>query len=423
MSNRFLQIISRVRNSIIVKNSVYTFLLQGANYVLPLLIIPYLTRTMGKDGYGKIAFTQSFVMLAGILTEYGFSLSATREIAQNRNDKQKLNEIVSLTIYSKLFLVLITFLLITPLFLVIPIFKENFDLFLVSYFMLFAIALNTDWFFLGIEFVKLSSFAIIFGKLLLVILTFLLVTSNSEPVIYLIIFASTTLIANSINLFMVKNRINFIFPELTEIIKNLKNSISLFVFKFTVSLYTSANAFVVGLILSPAQVGIYAGAEKITKAIVGFWTPLSNVIYPRINNLLKVNFPKAKKLMRLVAVVYAVVSIALTLLLFIGAEFLTHLILGEAFAQSTDIIRLLSPIVFLIAMSNVTGILWLLPLKRDRQFNYIIITAGIINIVLGVPFTIFWGPIGMALSVLLTEFFVTASCFYLISKIKENSVV
>ncbi len=328
MNKKVNKFINHFKNSLIVKNSVYTFLLQGANYLLPLTVIPYLTRTMGKDGYGKIAFTQSFVMLASLLTEYGFSLSATREIAQNRNDKKKINEIVSLTIYSKLFLVILTFLLITPLFIIIPIFKENFDLFLVSYFMLFSVALNTDWFFLGIEFVKYSSFAIIFGKFLLVIFTFLLVTVNSKPVIYLIIFAFTTFIANSINLFLVKKRINFIMPEFAGIIKTLKESISMFVFRFTVSLYTSANAFVVGLILSPAQVGIYAGAEKITKAVVGFWTPLSNVIYPRINNLLKENFAKAKRLMKLISVFYAVVSIILTLLLFIGAEFITKLILG-----------------------------------------------------------------------------------------------
>ncbi len=421
--NLIFTIIKEIKKNIIFRNSVYTLLIQGTNYILPLIIIPYLTRTLGKDGYGKIAFTQSFALLAGVLIEYGFALSATREIAQNRNDKDKIDKLVSITIFSKLFLSLITFFLIIPINFLIPIFNENKDLFFVSYFLLITTALNTDWFFLGKEKLNLFSINTIIGKSLHIILTLILINRNSTPVFYLIIFSSSNLITNLINLFLIKRNVLIKIPNIKDIIQYLKDSVNLFTFKLAVSLYTSANAFIIGLLLSPSQVGIFSGAEKITKAIVGLWTPLTTVIYPRINNLLKENITKAKELIKIATVFYAILSFTFTIILFLTAKFLTELILGNNFSDAVSIIKILSPIVFLVAMSNVTGILWLLPHKRDKEFNFIIMIAGVINILLGIPLTIYWELTGMAISVLLTEMFVTSGCFYLVAKLKESTIV
>ena len=38
------------------KNIVWLFVLQGANYILPLVTIPYLVRVLGPGNLGRIAF-------------------------------------------------------------------------------------------------------------------------------------------------------------------------------------------------------------------------------------------------------------------------------------------------------------------------------------------------------------------------------
>lgn len=406
-----------------IKNSFYNFIIQFSNYLIPLLLIPYLTRTLGQESFGKIAFTQSFVMLANILPEYGFSLSATRDIASNRSNVELLGLIVSKTIFSKLALLIVATIIISPLYFIIPIFKDDVILFLSGFILLATISINTDWFFLGMESLKSYTIATVLGKIILISFTFYFIDNKSNPHTYLLILAFSTLLTNFINLLNLKNKVKLIIPRFNEILVNIKESVNLFVFKFTVSLYTSANAFIVGLLLTPKEVGIFSGAEKIVKAFAGLWVPMNNAIYPRVNNLINKDFNAAKKIIKVSLLFYSFLSLTLVIFLIFFGEKIVIVFLGRNFIEAAELLKILSPIIFLIAVSNVLGILWLLPLKRDKEFNFIIISAGILNLLLGVPLTNYFGITGMAISITITEFFVTIYCIYTVSKFKEARVV
>src|SRR5271163_4818391 len=69
--------------------------LQLITYVLPIIILPYLFRVIGPEKFGLIAFAQAFVQYFMILTDYGFSVSATKEIALHLEDKAKVCNIIS----------------------------------------------------------------------------------------------------------------------------------------------------------------------------------------------------------------------------------------------------------------------------------------------------------------------------------------
>ena len=43
-------------SKLVYKNFFFLFLVQFSNYVLPFLVIPLLTRTLGVEGFGKYAF-------------------------------------------------------------------------------------------------------------------------------------------------------------------------------------------------------------------------------------------------------------------------------------------------------------------------------------------------------------------------------
>ena len=77
-------------------------ILQVFNYILPLVIVPFLFRILGPEKYGLIAFSQAFIQYFVIVTDYGFNLSATRDVSINRKDPVKVSEIFSSVMAVKL---------------------------------------------------------------------------------------------------------------------------------------------------------------------------------------------------------------------------------------------------------------------------------------------------------------------------------
>ena len=67
----------------------YTALLfiQGANVILPLIALPYLVRTLGAERFGLVMIAQTMGVFLTIIVDFGFNISATREVSLLRNNR------------------------------------------------------------------------------------------------------------------------------------------------------------------------------------------------------------------------------------------------------------------------------------------------------------------------------------------------
>src|ERR1700757_4119306 len=81
--------------STIRTNLVILYSAHFCNYVLPLVTIPYVVRVLGPRNWGLVAFAQAFANYVSLLIEYGFGLSAVREVARHRDHPDELAGIVS----------------------------------------------------------------------------------------------------------------------------------------------------------------------------------------------------------------------------------------------------------------------------------------------------------------------------------------
>src|ERR1700754_650204 len=79
-------------------------LMQIANYVLPLLSVPVISRIIGPDHFGVINFAASFMAYFVLLIGFGFDLSATRRIAADPNNRANRNKVFSEVFACQLFL-------------------------------------------------------------------------------------------------------------------------------------------------------------------------------------------------------------------------------------------------------------------------------------------------------------------------------
>lgn len=96
--------LDRFRNNSLIENIFSLSILNGLNLILPLVTIPYLVATVGSAHYGIYSIVYSIVQYALLVSNYGFSYTSTKQIAQNRENIDTISWIFSSTILAKIIL-------------------------------------------------------------------------------------------------------------------------------------------------------------------------------------------------------------------------------------------------------------------------------------------------------------------------------
>ena len=158
----------------VIKNSIYLYAYQFIDYFLALFFLTIIARTIGAEEFGKIGLAQSFGIFLVLFMEFGFSLMATRKVAQTKNNLQELKIFIGQIVTFKIFLIIPAMLLTVALILAIPTFyNKPIYIILVSIEAIFY-GLNPSWYFRGVEKMKkiVTSKIIFRGLALLIIINF-----------------------------------------------------------------------------------------------------------------------------------------------------------------------------------------------------------------------------------------------------------
>jgi PST family polysaccharide transporter len=395
----------------LAQNAISLYGVQFATYVMPLVTVPYLARVLGVAGWGLVAFAQSFGSYVSILGEYGFSLSGTREVARNRDDRSKLAETVAGVLGAKAVLIAASFPLALLTSRWVPIFREHPALFWGAMFWALAQGFSVMWYFQGLERMRLVAILDVSAKALATIGVFVVVRKPEDGWRFLVLQGCGFLLSSAIGLILTYRELPFRLPSWSQVWAALRMGWSMFLFRSSVSLYTVGNAFILGLFVSPELVGYYAGAEKISRAFLQLLNPISQTLYPRISHLVFRAQGRAARLVRISMGVMGGAGAGLGALIFLFAPLIVHMVLGARFGQAVPVLRVLALLVPLVALGNVLGIQWMLPLGMDRAFNRIIVLAGLANLSLAILLAPIYRDMGMAWAVVVAETFVSVSMY------------
>jgi PST family polysaccharide transporter len=382
---------------------------QAAGFLFPLLTLPYLARVLGPQGWGLVAFTQACSGYLAMVVEYGFQLSATREAARWRHDPQRLGTLLAGVLGAKLALAGACLLVALVLQRQLGNFRQAPLLFWCGMFAAFAQSFNLLWYFQGLERIRFAAALDVVGKALAAASVFALVRHAGDA---WKVFAAQGLAATLSLAVCLAVACRLTPPRRISpagVAQALRMGWSLFVFRGAVSLYTIGNAFLLGLFAPLPIVGYYAGAEKIGKACVAGFQPLNQALYPRLSRLAREAPREAARLSGLALKIMGLGGALLSFGLLAAAPWLVRLLFGEAPLPAVQVLRIFSLLPFLIALSNVLGLQWMLSLGLDGAFNRIIAAAGAVNVSLALLLAARYAHLGMAAAVVAAEAFVTVA--------------
>ncbi|ADY73990.1 polysaccharide biosynthesis protein [Desulfurobacterium thermolithotrophum DSM 11699] len=402
----------------LLENFFFLSVLQGANYILPLITLPYLVRVLGPEKFGLIAFAQAFIQYFNILTDYGFNLSATREISIHRENKEKIAEIFSSVMIIKFALLILSFIIMTIIVFSFEKFRKDWLIYYLTFGIVIGQALFPVWFFQGMERMKYITILNITAKLIFTVSIFVFVHEVSDyiyvPLLNSLGFLVTGILALRI---VIKDfGFNFKVPSLIAIKRQLKEGWYIFISTVAISLYTISNTFILGLFTNNTIVGYYSAAEKIVKAVQGLITPVSQTIYPYISKLINKSKERGLKFIQKVTFLIGGISFLLSVGIFIFADLIVKFLLGNQYTESVVVLKILSFLPFIIALSNIFGIQTMLNFNYKKAFSKILVSASIINILLAFVLVPLYQHVGISFAVLISEIFVTVSMFVYLQK-------
>jgi len=393
--------------------------LQGLNYILPILTLPYLVRVLGPDNYGLVTFAQSLIQFFIIFVDYGFNLTATNQIAVNRENKNKIQTIFCTIMTIKLFFMLISFLVLGLLIFLFPKFQDNKLVYIITFGMVIGNVLFPVWFFQGMEKMKYITVLNIFAKTIFTIGIFVFVKHSGDLLFVPLLNSFGMIFSGLFSLVILKKTfcIDLVKPSWSDIKYQLREGWHVFISTVAISLYTVSNTFILGLFTNNTVVGYYASAEKIVNAATGIINPISQAIYPYISRLMTESPKKGIILIRKILLIVGSCTFLISLMIFVFTENIVYIALGDNYEQSIIVLKIIAFLPFIIGLSNIFGIQTMLTLGYKKAFSNILMRASIINIFLAIILVPVFKHIGTALGVVISEFFVTLTMFmYLHSK-------
>ena len=392
---------------------------QFANYVLPLVTVPYLARVLGATSWGLVAMTQAFAMYGSLAIEYGFVFSATRQIATAKNTRE-VEDVIAGVSGAKMLLSGVVIAAATLAFLLIPWFHQHPLLLWVAVAAEILKASHPSYFFYGVHKIAVASALDISARTAAAIGIFIFIHVPQDAWKFFALQAAGGLAALVAGHAMISRSYVLRLPRIAEAWRMLRSGSAMFLFRSAHNIYVLGNAFILGLFATPQAVGYYAGAEKINSAAVGLLSPLSTALYPRSAGLAKTSLSKAASLTKLSLYVMAAASVALTLLMWFGSEPIVRIVLGHGFLASASPFRILSLRAPMVAITNVLGFQWLLALGLEKSFQKITLIALALNIVLAACLAPRFSFDGMAWCVVISQTVAAIGIFLVLRRRKLN---
>ncbi len=367
----------------LINNFISLFIVQGANFIVPLITFPYIVHVIGIEKFGLLAFATAFIAYPLLLVTYGLDLSGAREVASAKNSKRRLSIVLSSILLARLLLItiaaLITFLIVFSF----ERFSKDWLLYVITFGSIIGTMTFPIWFFQGMEKMKFITYLSIGSRLLYMVGLFIFLQKEEDYLYVLLLNLITLFMVGIISLVVIKREfgIKLIFPRIKYILLQFVKGWHLFISHFAINLFTSFNMLVLGLVSSDLVVGYYAIAEKVVKIIASLFNPLNQALFPHVVQLVKKSKEKGKLFVNKISIAILGISMFIWGFFIIFSENIFELVFGKEAINSIPIFNILSILIVIMPLAAWMYNVILISFKLEKYFIKIFSTIAILNVI------------------------------------------
>jgi PST family polysaccharide transporter len=378
--------------------------LQATNVIIPLLVYPYLIRTLGIEKFGSVVFAQAFINYFIVLTDYGFNLSATREISVTRNNQEKINQTFNSVLTAKIFLCILSFFVFSSVVFLIPKFSNEWPLFYLSFTMVIGQILMPVWFYQGMEQMKYITYLNVFSKIAFTLLILLFIKKQSDYIYANVLLGAGNFLSSIISILIAKNKfgIKLKIASFVLVKKQLREGWAIFISNFSIMASMYSNIFILGLFADPITIGFYGIAEKVFMVLRTFAVLFYQTIYPKVCLLANDSFEKLIVFFRGFIRIVFLFFIPVSVFTFLCAEKIIVIFSGKSIPQAAFLLKILciGPI---FAALNIPACQTMLAYNFNKSYAWVSTSGALLNVILNLILVRLFMATGTAISAIVTE--------------------
>jgi polysaccharide transporter, PST family len=395
-------------NRRLISNFISLTIVQGTNFLLPLIVMPFVIRWVGAAGFGVISVAHVVMVYLSTIADYGFNLTATRDLALHKTDGLKISKIFSTVLLSKMLITAASFPLLLLLVMVIPIFKANLPVYLFGFVYVIGQSLLVSWFFQGLEKMHYITIITLLSRLIFVVLVFLFIRQKEDSFLFLFFLGVGNIIAGLLSIFLAIRifRLRLIRPRWNEIAAEFRDGWPIMLSNLSINTYLYTNVFILRLFTNDLVVGYYSIAEKIFFAFRQILGIFSQVIYPRVCQMAMKSKEQLGSFFSSFYLPFLWLVIAVSLSVFIFSPQIVEVFLSERPELPVLLLQILSLVPVIVCL-NIPAFQLLLAFNQKRSYSSVLGLGTIVNIVANLVLCKAFGAVGTAVSIIVTELFIT----------------
>lgn len=398
------------------KNFFNLSLNQGTNVLVALIVTPYLYQTLGEEEYGLVNLGFTVVMLFTILVNYGFHLNGPKRLALIKNQQEK-SELINEVIFTRLALAVTLIFLLISLTSFLHIFDEYKTILLFSLIILINESVFPMFILQGLDKISWISKANVISKVLYLLFVLVIVKSPADSKWVNFLIGGSALLVNVSLLFLIyqKERVTFKWVKLKALLSRLRENFQFFLSTIAGHISIHGGLVVLSNFISDFELGQYALAQRVAFLLRMIPVFIVQSILQSATRLFDDGEEKFGQYLKKIHGGGLLLTGFLGIAVVLGSTVVIRVVGGQYIDYSAKILRILAFIPFLSTL-NVANIIKILVKEQKALLARATwVTAGFM-VLLSIIGSYFFGGVGMAMALVLTEIIGFFTHYWLLKK-------